>query len=70
MAHDQEEEVENSGNCKMFLIKRKKLKTVGTEDASARDDPSRAAAKVLLLRGDSQELSEVSLPSLETLSVT
>lgn len=44
-------------------IRRKRLKRVGTENASARDDLSPAIAKVLLLRGDSQELSEVLLPS-------
>lgn len=36
---------------------------VGTEDASARDELSPAAAKVLLLRDDSRELFEVLLPS-------
>lgn len=45
-------------------IRRKRLKRVGTEDASAQDDLAPATAKVLLLlRGDSQELSEVLLPS-------
>lgn len=35
---------------------------VGTEDAPAQDELSPATAKVLLLRGDSRELSEVLLP--------
>lgn len=45
------------------MIRRKRWKMVGTGNASAQDEQSPVIAKVLLLRDDSRELSEVLLPS-------